>query len=245
MKRQFHFADIAVQVHSGDPIDENHIGWHSDAPNSTLHLALSIRGKRCLHSRLAKGIADEAMALEKHPQESGCVYVSSPFAFPHGVQYSEAQSWEDRIVAVQIRFLLTQDDYARMRETYDSLESCMDNITRALHNQHGKLMLPTLQEVQAAARGMPDAVAVAPRAGPVKNVGKGLYDNDAKGSDTKTAAPNSDGKPAVDSDLSAEDLAKKLEKFKLGSVPTAAADNRGDSPDNVESAPTTAPDNNS
>jgi len=154
-KKNYHFSDCAVQIHSGDVIKEPHIGWHSDAPNSTLHLALSIRGNRSLHSRMANNISDEGMELKVFPQTPGDVYVSSPFAFPHGVEYAEAKTWEDRIIAIQIRFLLTLQDYHDMREHYEHLEAFMDKVTCAL--EKGNVVLPTLKQVQDAAKGMKEA----------------------------------------------------------------------------------------
>merc|ERR1711977_518007 len=47
------FADCAVQVHYGDAIEPpRRLGWHADAPNSLIHMAIALHGRRALHSRL-------------------------------------------------------------------------------------------------------------------------------------------------------------------------------------------------
>lgn len=185
-EKDWHFADIAVQVHAGDEINGKHIGWHNDAPNSTLHLAVSIRGRRALHSRLADKIRDEEMKLQRHEQVTGDVYVSSPFAFPHGVEYSEAKTWEERIVAVQCRFLLDEETYFKMRDTYQSLESLMDRLTNKL--QECTVVLPTLQQVKDVEAELQEADPYVPPAQTEQESKLELY--------SKPPASNEEGKGA-------------------------------------------------
>ena len=107
------FADVAAQVHCHDAIPSDEVRYHVDAGNSLLHLAISVRGSRTLHVR-GKPCAAEGEApveegdarkrpLTKFAQSPGDVYLSSPNFFPHGVEYPEYPSWEERIVALQCR----------------------------------------------------------------------------------------------------------------------------------------------
>jgi hypothetical protein len=44
-----HFADCAVQLHHGDAVEPpQRLGWHADAPNSLVHMAISLHGAAAL-----------------------------------------------------------------------------------------------------------------------------------------------------------------------------------------------------
>ena len=106
------FGDLAVQIHAGQAVSAEHVSWHIDSANSTVHLALSFGGERALHSRRfasadadgAGGGGDDAHRVEW--QRAGDVYLSSPASFEHGVEYPRAYRWRNRAIAVQARFLL-------------------------------------------------------------------------------------------------------------------------------------------
>merc|ERR1712154_569985 len=117
LERQMHFADLSIQVHWGDEVPGDCVAWHLDAPNSFLHLAVGLSGKRSLHARrslqngrISKncmvGSADEREII---PMEEGDAYLSVPCCFPHAVEYRSC-TWEDRMVAVQIRLLLSEEE---------------------------------------------------------------------------------------------------------------------------------------
>ena len=103
-------GDLAIQVHCGTGVSYEHIGWHRDAINSIFHFATSIRGKRELYSSLS----DQPDNYNSKKQifvdrlETPNIYISSPAFFRHAVSYPE-QSWEDRTIAIQARFLLTRE----------------------------------------------------------------------------------------------------------------------------------------
>merc|ERR1711879_1052161 len=95
------FADVAAQMHYGCEIAGTRIGWHQDAINSCLHLALSLQGTRALHHEpRLHGVVIESEEMERAVRESkatftfeagevdwqeeGDFYVSSPWAFYHG-----------------------------------------------------------------------------------------------------------------------------------------------------------------
>ena len=135
--RGWHFADFAIQVHSGDEISDSDLGWHSDAPNSLLHLAFAVRGNRNLHSIQTHSGQEEHII---HPQQPGDIYVSSPFAFLHAVEYP-ACAWADRIIAIQCRILMTPEDQAMLTD----LAVVTETVTSAL--APSEISLPSLSDV--------------------------------------------------------------------------------------------------
>ena len=158
------FSDLAVQVHYGHGIPAEAVGFHTDAHNSLLHMALSLHGGRRLHSMLGLGgEADgdgrgrgRAQSLVVEKQAAGDVYVSSPFAFEHGVEYPRC-TFAQRTVAVQCRLLLTHEEVQAMLDrtrpgSYvadgdwkDVLERCISPALLA-----ADLALPTAEEALAA-----------------------------------------------------------------------------------------------
>lgn len=159
------FVDIAVQSHHGEGVPEKHAVWHSDAPNSLLHMAVSLRGKRTLHCLLGDENDTPADCLKIHayPQHAGCVYVSSPFGFEHAVEYSDTRhsaggqagqsaldagtnGWEDRILAVQCRFSFSQASMEKLESSQLRAE-LLTSVTEAL-SKAVNLQMPSLQDVK-------------------------------------------------------------------------------------------------
>jgi hypothetical protein len=106
------FADLAVQIHFGDEVNGENLAWHCDAANSLLHMALSIKSKRALHIKSYVDLDKQENIV--HWNEESSVYVSSPFAFIHAVEYPET-SFENRIIAVQARLLLSRKEYCDIK----------------------------------------------------------------------------------------------------------------------------------
>jgi len=167
LERQAHFADLSVQIHWGDEIPSDHVAWHVDASNSFLHMAIGLQGQRALHVRrhvnrsrvsqnCAIGASDDREVL---PQGPGSVYVASPCCFPHAVQYEET-GWSNRIVAVQCRLLLTEEEiFGTLNgKQHTALDIDPQGGTAAIVFRHLEslashgLALPTLDEVQAFVR---------------------------------------------------------------------------------------------
>lgn len=140
------FSDAAVQFHWGDEIGDKSIGWHFDAENSALHIALSLQGNRTLLVR--EGPAVECVpddSVERFPQQPGDVYISSPFAFCHGVAYRQC-AFADRICAVQLRFALTCEQYGALRKVDpQQIREAHIKITKAM--QGATIRVPTLQDM--------------------------------------------------------------------------------------------------
>jgi len=146
------FSDCAVQVHCGAEVSGGSLGWHYDAPNSFLHMALAIRGRRALHSqRWSARPTQEGLPREEvvEWQEPGDIYITSPTVMEHSVEYPSA-SWEERVVAVQCRFLMTSDELESFHQVGDVSKE-WDQIMRVLAPmiQGSSLEVPTLERVQA------------------------------------------------------------------------------------------------
>lgn len=52
-----HFADLSSQIHFGDEVPSKRANFHNDGPNSALHVALSINGRRSLFWKGSKDLA--------------------------------------------------------------------------------------------------------------------------------------------------------------------------------------------
>lgn len=162
LQREGHFADLSVQVHWGDAVPPEHVGWHVDAANSFLHMALSLQGRRALHARhrVSNGRISQQCAVgpgddrEVFWQEPGSVYLSSPCCFPHAVEYP-ACGWQDRIVAVQCRLLLGEEELFGMtgsgasRLDVDPKGGTAAIIFRHMAGRGASLRVPSLDEVRA------------------------------------------------------------------------------------------------
>lgn len=151
-KRGWAFGDLALQVHYGTAVDESCVGWHMDAVNSALHMAVSLRGSRVLKSKLTPAAPRkgerQTTQIQDSPQSAGDVYVSNPHSFVHGVEYPTSD-WSSRVVACQIRLLMTEE------EMFSSVSGKgSDAIAHALAASGGRLRMPTLEEVLAAERSI-------------------------------------------------------------------------------------------
>lgn len=148
------FADLAVQVHHGDAVENDDVSFHVDGFNSCLHLALSLCGTRRLHCRLGTAAVAHFNDLSNRAYtfSAGDVYLSSPSAFLHGVEYPAA-SWDTRVVAIQCRVLLTREEQARLHlEHPERMCALSAAVTDAV--ACGDFRLPTMADVEAEARRM-------------------------------------------------------------------------------------------
>eukprot|EP01060_Flectonema_neradi_P012470 TRINITY_DN19283_c0_g1_i1.p1 TRINITY_DN19283_c0_g1~~TRINITY_DN19283_c0_g1_i1.p1 ORF type:complete len:324 (+),score=40.35 TRINITY_DN19283_c0_g1_i1:73-972(+) len=141
-------SDLAVQVHYGDEIDKQNVGWHVDAPNSLLHLAISIKGERYLHSITCNPETAESVNNRDH-QTEGDIYITTPSIMRHGVEYP-ACNFDNRIIAIQCRFLLTEGELGRAMMDL-SLGECSDVVAAVL--SRAKVRVPTMEEVMKVFEG--------------------------------------------------------------------------------------------
>ena len=144
------FGDLSVQIHYGEGNDKRFgQGWHVDAENSLLHLAVTFRGSRILHSKRCRedhGLADEIL----EPQHAGDVYLTSSALMVHAPKFFST-SFEDRVIAVHARILYTTAELQQFRkykteESWTSLTSIL-----AEHLSRADVKLPNLRQVQMIA----------------------------------------------------------------------------------------------
>lgn len=142
------FADLAIQIHAGTAVPEEHVNWHVDASNSILHLALAIQGSRALHSMRSKTPTAEQEEVVEW-QQPGDIYISSPAFFRHGVQYPQAYRWSKRCIAIQSRFLYNQAEFRDLATAQKDpgAHDWLEGFSRALASK--PVDLPSFQEVQA------------------------------------------------------------------------------------------------
>eukprot|EP00933_Yihiella_yeosuensis_P041469 TRINITY_DN35867_c0_g1_i1.p1 TRINITY_DN35867_c0_g1~~TRINITY_DN35867_c0_g1_i1.p1 ORF type:complete len:300 (-),score=64.79 TRINITY_DN35867_c0_g1_i1:229-1128(-) len=157
LQRGGHFADLSVQIHWGEEVPADQ-GWHTDAANSFLHLALSLGGSRALHE-CRRSPKQTVVTAQTHWQQEGDAYLSSPATFPHSVEYP-ATEWSNRIVAVQCRLLLQRKELCpnasemAEKKLLDQdpagvTASIVNRYLESLHMEGRNLQIPSLAEVQA------------------------------------------------------------------------------------------------
>jgi hypothetical protein len=150
IEKGYAFSDLAIQIHSGDEVNEEHLGWHTDAPNSLLHMALTIGdGVRALHSKRCMTSTSPPDAVVQW-QQPGNVYISSPACFEHAVQYKRALLWSNRIIAIQARFPQYDDTLLKtaMEANGHHFLEFMENLKLALSDDFEMPSLLDVQEVE-------------------------------------------------------------------------------------------------
>lgn len=147
------FADCAVQVHYGDAIEPPmRLGWHVDAPNSLIHMAIALHGRRALHSKLYNVGGNIPLHLVEW-QSPGDVYITSPSCFEHAVEYPRCEH-KDRVIAIQSRLLVTEDElYTGFKnsnqEEWGELMAVLAPAVASMVKQ-----MPTLESVQRMVQQM-------------------------------------------------------------------------------------------
>jgi len=140
------FGDAAVQVHYGTGVTGGNLGYHVDACNSFVHMAISVRGKRRLFWRSSKG--GDKYEANINAQEPGDVYISSPCLFIHGVEYPETD-WSTRVCAIQLRILCTSQlelhKLGYIRQDTELLQRVASAVTNLINSD--TLSLPSFGEV--------------------------------------------------------------------------------------------------
>jgi hypothetical protein len=140
------FGDLSIQIHYGEGNDKNFPrGWHVDAENSLLHLAVTLRGSRVLHSKRCNvdhGQADEMLT----PQHHGDVYLSSSALMLHAPKFSYA-SYDDRVIAIHARIIYTSEELKYFRKC--RTEEGWISLTKILadHLVKADIQLPSLQQI--------------------------------------------------------------------------------------------------
>eukprot|EP01129_Flabellula_baltica_P009891 TRINITY_DN4119_c0_g1_i1.p1 TRINITY_DN4119_c0_g1~~TRINITY_DN4119_c0_g1_i1.p1 ORF type:complete len:320 (-),score=61.69 TRINITY_DN4119_c0_g1_i1:9-938(-) len=146
IEEENHFADLAIQMHYGDEVSGQHLGWHVDTINSSLHCAISMKNHRRL---MFKAKTEQGQAYETfgNAQNEGSVYLTSPYSFSHAVNYPKTGSWDNRIIAVQMRFLMDTKDYKEYKTaSEEDLYEMQEIITSCL--ELNDIVMPSLEQVQ-------------------------------------------------------------------------------------------------
>lgn len=155
----FHFGDLSIQIHYGNGNEKKLTSgqaWHTDAENSLLHLAVTLRGSRVLHS---KRIQPTNMTLRRprnpeqptevlERQQPGDVYLSSSTLMRHAPQFFDTD-YASRVIAIHARFLYTSAEInhfrqVRTRDSWEKLTHVLANTLAA-----ARLQIPTLAQVES------------------------------------------------------------------------------------------------
>jgi hypothetical protein len=163
-----HFGDLSVQIHYGKGNQDKLASgraWHTDAANSLLHLAVTLRGHRTLHSKRRRGevssdTTTDSFGLRREPhqrrnpeevledQRPGSVYLSSSTLMTHAPEFFDT-SHESRSIAIHARLLYTSREVNRFYEvrTPESWAAMTKVLAEAL--SHARLRVPTLAQVES------------------------------------------------------------------------------------------------
>ena len=156
IERELHFGDLSIQIHYGRGNEEKLVSgaaWHSDAANSLLHLAVTLRGNRVLHSKRVQRTANNSIrgqlpmeVLEK--QQPGDIYLSSSTLMQHAPEFFETD-YESRSIAIHARFLYTSSEanHFYMVRTNDSWEKMTSVLANTLST--ADIQIPSLSQVES------------------------------------------------------------------------------------------------
>ena len=154
IERGNHFADLSVQIHYGEgnrPKLVSGAAWHADAENSLLHLALTLRGERKLHSQRNRAVSVRGGKLTSaeivEGQGPGDVYLTSSTLVRHAPEFSKT-TYEERVVAIHARILYTNDEVQRFRQarTPEGWRKLIEVLSKTL--ARAKLVVPSLRQVE-------------------------------------------------------------------------------------------------
>ncbi|KAL9186755.1 hypothetical protein ACHAXT_010475 [Thalassiosira profunda] len=161
IQRGYHFGDLSVQIHYGKENEDKLASgraWHTDAENSLLHLAVTLRGRRVLHSKrirgrennstLLRGQQLNAMEEVLEEQTPGSVYLSSSTLMRHAPQFFDTD-YDTRAIAIHARFLYTSEEVdhfrrVRTKESWERLTSVLANTLAA-----ADVRMPSLAQVES------------------------------------------------------------------------------------------------
>ena len=155
-----HFGDLSIQIHYGSGNEQKLTSgqaWHTDAANSLLHLAVTLRGHRVLHSNRIQPSNDSTIRRPvrgQHPvevlekQQPGDVYLSSSTLMRHAPQFFDTD-YESRSIAIHARILYTS---AEVNKFYNvRTNDCWGKMTNVLANtlSTADMKIPSLAQVES------------------------------------------------------------------------------------------------
>jgi len=142
-------GDVSIQIHYGKNNDDNFnrgIAWHTDALNSLLHLAITIRGNRVLHSYRSNTSTSQPVEVLE-PQGPGSIYLSSSALMKHAPKFSDTK-YDTRVIAIHARILYTTNDMNSF--TKNITDSGWTAITTIIANTLStqRIAFPSLKQIQ-------------------------------------------------------------------------------------------------
>jgi len=154
-----HFGDLSIQIHYGKGNEQKLISgaaWHTDAENSLLHLAVTLRGSRVLHSKriqshsnttqLRQPLKSQVPAEILEQQNPGDVYLSSSTLMRHAPQFFDT-NYNTRVIAIHARILYTSEEVDHFRRV--RTKHGWNKLTHTLANTlaRANLQMPSLEQV--------------------------------------------------------------------------------------------------
>jgi len=126
ISKGYHFGDLSIQIHYGQGNEKklkSGIAWHQDAENSLLHLAVTLKGERVLHSKRIQTGTNNLRPPEKSNkpneileiQKPGDLYLSSSTLMNHAPQFFDTD-YLSRVIAIHARILYTSADLDHFRK---------------------------------------------------------------------------------------------------------------------------------
>lgn len=112
IEKDYHFGDLSIQIHYGKGnIEKLNNCWHTDAENSLLHLAVTLRGDRILHSMRIQSNNTSATSKKENKikeifdsQKPGDLYLSSSTLKRYAPEFFDAH-YSTRVIAMHTRIL--------------------------------------------------------------------------------------------------------------------------------------------
>ena len=162
-----HFGDLSVQIHYGKGNQQklsSGAAWHMDAANSLLHLAVTLRGHRTLHSKRIQGSLNvtnpnirgkrqrqrqkqqfQEVLEDQHP---GSVYLSSSTLMSHAPEFFDTDH-DTRSIAIHARLLYTSSQVNKLyqKNTKESWNKMTNILATTL--SHAQIRIPTLAQVES------------------------------------------------------------------------------------------------
>ena len=167
----YHFGDLSIQIHYGTGNEQkltSGAAWHTDAENSLLHLAVTLRGNRVLHSKrlqMQQQSNSTTTLLRQSPrnqvpvellerQTPRDVYLSSSTLIRHAPQFFDTD-YANRVIAIHARILYTSADVNHFRKvrTKDGWEKLTNVLANTL--AAANIQIPSLAQVESSLSMLP------------------------------------------------------------------------------------------
>lgn len=144
-------ADLSIQIHYGEGNDKTfNSAWHTDALNSLLHLAITIRGRRVLHS--FRSNTSTSLPIEiLEEQIPSSIYLSSSALMKHAPKFYDT-NYDTRVIAIHARILYTTPEMKGF--TNNITDNGWYHLTRIIANTLSteNIKFPNLEQIKEVER---------------------------------------------------------------------------------------------